>query len=97
MEMDYGPSSGAVTSWAPGRLSTYFGFDKDTQFVKVDFCKEDKEIRELLKENKLILDMSNPFGIYYMSQHRIIRKYLTKEEFAFLYKKSIKALKTHKK
>ena len=73
----------------------YFGFDKDTQFVKVDFYKEDKEIRELLKENKLILDMSNPFGIYYMSQHRIIRKYLTKEEFSFLYKKSIKELSTN--
>ena len=33
MEMDYGPSSGAVTSWAPGRLSTYFGFDKDVKWA----------------------------------------------------------------
>jgi len=33
MEMDYGPSSGAVTSWAPERMITYFGFDKDCKWA----------------------------------------------------------------
>ena len=36
MEMDYGPSSGAVTSWAPERLYTYFGFDKDVKWADRD-------------------------------------------------------------
>ena len=55
---------------------------------------DDKEARKILNHYHLIVDIANPFGVIYISSNRLIRKYLSKEEFMFIYINSIEVLKS---
>ena len=71
----------------------YYGFEENSSIFVTHKFLEDKEIRELVKEKNVIIDISNPFGIYYVLSQKVIRKYLSSEEFSLLYKKSIDEFK----
>lgn len=71
----------------------YFNFDEADAFTISERYIEDKESRALLVNNKVIVSLSDPFGVIYVSSNRINRKYLAKEEFFFLYKKSLDELR----
>lgn len=71
----------------------YFKVKEGASYVVVDQYCEEKEIRKLLKDHKAIIDLSNPFGVIYVSSNRIRRRYLSKEEFLFLHKAAIEKLK----
>lgn len=72
----------------------YYGFNETSKLITVDGYLSDKEIRDLLSINEVVVDLSNPFGVIYISSRRIVRKYMINSEFAFIYKKSIEELKT---
>ena len=38
------------------------------------------------------VDLSMPYGLIYFVSHKLAKKYLSNEEFAFIYKKSIEDL-----
>ena len=71
----------------------YFHIKDDATYTTVDHYLDDREIRALLDNHKAIVDLSNPFGIIHKSSNRIIRKYLSKEEFIFIHKAAIEKLK----
>lgn len=72
----------------------YFNIKEETTYTIIYNYVDEKEIKMLLKENKVIIDLSNPFGVIYLSSNRHTRKYLSKEEMSFIYKTSIETLKT---
>ena len=74
-------------------ILTYFNFSSGDKITITKNYLEDKEIKNLLKHYKVVVDLSNPFGVLYISSNRINRKYLTKEEFSFIYLKTIDELK----
>ena len=71
----------------------YFNLDISSSYFTNYEYLEDKEIRNILKTNKLIIDLSNPFGVIYISSNRINKRYLSSEEAALIYKKSIDELR----
>lgn len=71
----------------------YFKIKEGASFVAVDRYLEEKETKALLKDHKVIVDLSNPFGIIRVSSNRICRKYLPDEGFRFIYKAAISKLK----
>ena len=74
-------------------ILAYFNFStSDNIFITRNYLDE-KEIKNLLKQYKTVVDLSNPFGILYKASNRINHKYLTKEEFTFIYLKTINELK----
>lgn len=74
-------------------IAEYYGVSKEV--TTIDKYLEDKEIKRLLEKYKAVVDVSNPFGIIYITSNRIVRKYLSKEEFRFIYLKSINTLKNN--
>lgn len=74
-------------------ILAYFNFStSDNIFITRNYLDE-KEIKNLLKQYKAVVDLSNPFGILYKASNRINHKYLTKEEFTFIYLKTINELR----
>ena len=74
-------------------ILNYFNATSNDKHVVIHNYMEDKDIKNLLKEYKVVVDLSNPYGILYISSNRINRKYLTEEEFSFLYIKTIDELR----
>lgn len=74
-------------------ILNYFNFAEDSTYCVSQTYIDDKESRSILVNNKYIVDLSNPFGVTYISSNRITRRYLTREEFSFLYQKTINSLK----
>ena len=74
-------------------LCLYFNIPAGKGFSITREYVESKEIRRLLRENKALVDLSDPFGIIYFSCGRVKRKLLRKEEFLLLYQKSVQELK----
>ena len=75
----------------------YFNVKDGTSYVVIDHYLEEKKIRQLLNEYKVIVDLSNPFGIIRVSSNRLNRKYLSKEGFLFIHKAAIAKLKEQTK
>ena len=71
----------------------YFNIPAEEGFAITREYVENKEIRRLLRGNKALVDLSDPFGIAYLSCGCVKRKLLSKEEFLFLYQKSVQELK----
>lgn len=75
------------------RVLEYFNINDDATHMAVYQYMDEKEIKKLLKQYKVIIDLSNPFGVIYISSNRVARKYLSNEEFIFIYQASIEKLK----
>ena len=75
------------------KILEYYGNNQKS--IVVDKYITDKEARRLLNDYGVIVDMSNPFGVIYSSSNRLVRKYLSKEEFFLIYQKSINILKNN--
>lgn len=73
-------------------IADYYGGKQN--ITAIDKYIDNKEARKLLNQHQIIVDISNPFGVIYISSNRIIRKYLNKEEFMFLYCNFIEVIKT---
>ena len=69
-------------------ICLYFSIPLEKGFSISHYYLNDKEAKGLLGEKGAIVDLSNPFGILYLSSNRLKRKFLSKEEFLFLYVKS---------
>ena len=74
-------------------ILSYFGVNPENNFTITTTYMLDKEFRNALKEYKYIVDLSMPYGLIYFVSHKLTKKYLSNEEFAFIYKKSIEDLK----
>lgn len=74
-------------------ILAYFNFASDGNVTITRNYLEDKDIKNLLKQHKVVVDLSNPFGVLYISSNRINRKYMTNEEFTFIYLKTINELR----
>ena len=75
----------------------YFNIDETSNKNIIYQYYDEKDIKKLLKNYKVIIDLSYPYGIIYISSNRITRKYLSNEEFIFIYKASIEKLKVETK
>ena len=74
-------------------LCIYFNIPAEKGFSITREYVENKEIRRLLQGKKALVDLSDPFGIAYLSCGCVKRKILSKEEFLLLYQKSVQELK----
>ena len=71
----------------------YFNMKDDATYTVVYDYMDEKGYRTLLSKHKVIIDASNPYGVIYSASNRVQRKYMSKEEFAFIYKGSIEKLR----
>lgn len=74
-------------------IRLYFNVPAKKGFSIAREYLESKEIKAVLEKEKPIVDLSDPFGIIYLSGGRAKRRFLSKEEFLFLYSKSCDELK----
>jgi len=71
----------------------FFNLNYSSNILMINDYVENKDIRNNLKKYKYIIDMSRPFGVIYLSSNRVCNKYLSTEEFYFLYQKTISEFK----
>lgn len=71
----------------------YFNVKEGTKSIVIDHYLNEKEIRKLLGDHKVIVDLSSPFGIIRISSNRICRKYLSEEGFLLAFHSATEKLK----
>ena len=69
-------------------IMTYYGFDS-AKFLTINHYYDDKEIKVMLIDNKVIVDVSNPFGVIFYSSRKLTHKYLNEKEFYYIYRNTV--------
>lgn len=75
-------------------ILSYFNMDENAKIYVSNSFINNKKVRQILKENKYIIDLSDPYELVYISSNRVERKILSDNERIYLYQKSIDELKT---
>ncbi len=75
------------------RICLYFNIPAKEGFSIAREYLEGKGIKGIIRKGKPIVDLSDPFGVIYLSGGRVKRKFLAKEEFLLLYSGSCDELK----